>query len=131
MKYIIRISGVLLIILIHSCELIDDNSIKDKDRNVYKTVIIGTQVWMAENLKTTKYKDGTAIPLVTDGNAWAALSTPGYCWYNNDAATYEDTYGVLYNWYTVNTGKLCPTGWHVPSDAEWTTIRNISWYESN
>jgi uncharacterized protein (TIGR02145 family) len=77
---------------------------------------------MAENLKTTKYNDGTSIPLVTDGAAWAALSTPGYCWYNNDAATYKATYGGLYNWYTVNTGKLCPTGWHVPTDAEWTTL---------
>jgi uncharacterized protein (TIGR02145 family) len=77
---------------------------------------------MAENLKTTKYNDGTAIPNVTDGTAWHALSTPAYCWYNNDAATNKATYGALYNWYTVNTGKLCPTGWHVPTDAEWTTL---------
>jgi uncharacterized protein (TIGR02145 family) len=77
---------------------------------------------MATNLKTTKYNDGTTIPLVTDGAAWVALSTPGYCWYNNDAATYKATYGALYNWYTVNTGKLCPTGWHVPTNAEWTTL---------
>ena len=97
-------------------------SVSDNDGNTYKTIPIGTQTWMAENLKTTKYNDGTAIPLVTDGTAWAALSTPGYCWYNNDAATYKATYGALYNWYTVNTGKLCPTGWHVPTDAEWTTL---------
>jgi uncharacterized protein (TIGR02145 family) len=123
MKNIIRISGVILLIfLIHSCDPIDDNSIKDIDDNVYNTVTIGTQVWMAENLKTTKYKDGTAILLVTDGAAWAALITPGCCWYNNDAATYKATYGALYNWYTVNTGKLCPTGWHVPTDIEWTTL---------
>jgi uncharacterized protein (TIGR02145 family) len=77
---------------------------------------------MRENLKTIKYNDGTAIPLVTDGAAWAALSTPGYCWYNNDAATYKANFGALYNWYTVNTGKLCPSGWHVPSDTEWTTL---------
>jgi len=77
---------------------------------------------MVENLKTTSYNDGTAIPLVTDNTAWSNLSTPGYCWYNNDAATYKVTYGALYNWYTVNTGKLCPTGWHVPTDAEWTTL---------
>jgi uncharacterized protein (TIGR02145 family) len=77
---------------------------------------------MAENLKTTKYKDGIAIPLVTAGTAWGSLSTPGYCWYNNDAATYKNTYGALYNWYTVNTEKICPTGWHVPTDAEWTTL---------
>ncbi len=97
-------------------------SVSDNDGNTYKTIQIGTQTWMAENLKTTKYNDGTAIPLVTDGTAWAALSTPGYCWFSNDAATYKATYGALYNWYTVNTGKLCPTGWHVSTDAEWTTL---------
>lgn len=97
-------------------------TVTDIDGNVYQTVTISTQVWMASNLKTTKYKDGIAIPLVTDGTAWSNLSTPGYCWYNNDAATNKSTYGALYNGYTVNTGKLCPTGWHVPSDAEWTDL---------
>ncbi len=76
---------------------------------------------MAENLKTTKYNDGRAIPLVTDEKAWKALKTPGYCWYNNDVKN-KDIYGALYNFYTVNTKKLCPEGWHVPSDAEWTTM---------
>jgi uncharacterized protein (TIGR02145 family) len=96
--------------------------VTDASGNVYNTVIIGTQVWMAENLKTTKYNDGTDIPLVTDIATWAALSTPGYCWYNNDEANYKTTYGALYNWYTVNTGKLCPSGWHVPTDSEWKTL---------
>jgi len=94
----------------------------DIDGNVYKMVTIGTQIWMAENLKTTKLNDGTLIPLVTDGTAWTYLETPGYCWYNNDAAANKNTYGALYNWRTVDTRKLCPTGWHVPSDAEWTTL---------
>ena len=97
-------------------------NVVDIDGNVYHTVTIGTQVWMVENLKTTRYNDGTAIPLVTDGTAWAALTTPGYCWYNNDSATYKNTYGALYNWYAVNTGKLAPTGWHVPTDSEWTVL---------
>ena len=98
-------------------------TVTDSDGNAYNTVKIGDQVWMAENLKTTKYNDGmTAIPLVTDNTAWSNLSTPGYCWYDNDEATYGDTYGALYNWYTVYTGNLCPTGWHVPSDADWTTL---------
>jgi uncharacterized protein (TIGR02145 family) len=97
-------------------------TVKDDDGNSYTTVTIGTQVWMKENLKTTKYNDGTSIPLVTDATAWTNLSTPGYCWYNNDAANYKAPYGALYNWYTVNTGNLCPTGWHVPTDAEWTTL---------
>jgi uncharacterized protein (TIGR02145 family) len=97
-------------------------TVSDMDGNAYSTVTIGTQVWMGSNLKTTKYNDGTAIPLVTDNTAWTNLATPGYCWYNNDATTYKSTYGALYNWYTVNTGKLCPTGWHVPSDSEWTIL---------
>ena len=114
----------LVIILTNSCNKDDNNpvSITDKDGNVYTSVTIGTQVWMKENLKTTKYNDGTAIPLVTDGAAWESLTTPGYCWYNNDAATYKATYGALYNRYTANSGKLCPAGWHVPADSEWTTL---------
>jgi uncharacterized protein (TIGR02145 family) len=97
-------------------------TVKDIEGNVYKTVTIGTQVWMAENLKTAKYNDGTTIPLVTDEKAWEALITPGYCWYNKDATTSKGTYGALYNWYTVNTKKLCPQGWHIPVDAEWTIL---------
>jgi uncharacterized protein (TIGR02145 family) len=98
--------------------------VKDVDGNLYTTIKIGTQVWMGENLKTTKYNNGTAIPLVTENTAWANLITPGYCWYSNNEASYKDTYGALYNWYTVNTGNLCPAGWHVPTDAEWTTLEN-------
>ena len=102
---------------------IEYGSMTDKDGNTYKTILIGTQTWMAENLKTTKYNDGTAIPLVTNDTAWINLSTPACCWQNNDPAR-KVTYGVLYNWYTVNTGKLCPIGWHVPSKAEWTILIN-------
>jgi len=98
-------------------------TVTDIDGNVYHTVTIGTQVWMAENLKTTRYNDGTAIPFVTDSIAWSHLTTPGYCWYN-DSAIYGNTYGALYNWFAVNTGKLAPTGWHVPSDSEWTVLIN-------
>jgi len=96
-------------------------SMSDCDGNTYKTVTIGTQTWMAENLKTTKYNDGTAIPLELDKVAWAGLKTPGYCWYNNDIAN-KSTHGGLYNWYAVGTGKLAPTGWHVPTSAEWQTL---------
>jgi uncharacterized protein (TIGR02145 family) len=93
----------------------------DADGNIFTTVTIGNQVWMASNLKTTKYNDGTAIPLVTDNTAWFNLTTPAYC-LNSNVIANKDTYGALYNWFTVNTGKLCPTGWHVPSDAEWTVL---------
>lgn len=99
-----------------------NGAVTDKDGNSYTTVTIGTQVWFAENLKTTKDNDGTSIPLVTDGTVWKNLSNPAYCWYNNDATTNKNNFGFLYNWYTVKTGKLCPTGWHVPTDGEWTTL---------
>lgn len=115
----------LILILTNSCrkerEFVEDKT-TDKDGNVYTSVTIGTQVWMVENLKTTKYNDSTDILLVTDSTAWSNLAIPGYCWYNNDAPTYKAIYGALYNWYASNTGMLCPTGWHVPLDAEWTTL---------
>ena len=95
----------------------------DYDNNNYATVQIGTQIWMAENLKTTHYKNGAAITYPgADNTAWQNNTTGAYAWYNNDSVTYSATYGALYNWYAVNTGNLCPTGWHVPTDAEWTTL---------
>jgi len=98
-----------------------EDTIADIEGNVYKTVTIGTHLWMKENLKTTKYNDGTDIPLVTDKTDWGDLTTPGYCWYENSKSI-GTTYGALYNWYTVSTGKVCPTGWHVPIDEEWTFL---------
>ena len=100
------------------------NAVSDADGNSYSALTIGTQIWMTENLKTTKFSDGTSIPNITDQSAWAALITPGYCWYNNDEASNKNLYGALYNWYTINTGNLCPNGWHVPSDVAWTTLTN-------
>ena len=97
----------------------------DIEGNSYKTVQIGTQVWMSENLKTTKFNDNSAIPYVSDNSVWESLSTPGYCWYNNGEASYKAIYGGLYNWYTVRTGILCPTGWHVSTDTDWATLRDF------
>jgi uncharacterized protein (TIGR02145 family) len=77
---------------------------------------------MTQNLKTTKYNNGTDIPLVTDSTVWNSLTTPGYCWFDNDATNKDTYYGAYYNWYAAISGKLCPTGWHVPTDAEWTTL---------
>ncbi len=99
-----------------------NGSVSDIDGNIYKIIQIGTQTWMAENLKTTRYNDGSSIPNVTGDGEWMDLTTGAYCWYNNQETTYKNTYGALYNWYSVNTGKLCPTGWHVPSKDEWTIL---------
>ena len=98
-------------------------AITDADGNVYTSVTIGEQEWMVENLRTTKYADGTSILNATDDSQWSNLSIGGWCHYNN-YSQYEATYGKLYNWYAVETGKLCPTGWHVPTDAEWTNLKN-------
>jgi uncharacterized protein (TIGR02145 family) len=100
---------------------IEYGSMTDREGNAYKTIPIGAQTWMVRNLKTTKYNDGTSIPIVTDATAWNNLITPACCWLNNDPAR-KVTYGVLYNWYAVKTGKLCPTGWHIPDDTEWTEL---------
>jgi uncharacterized protein (TIGR02145 family) len=89
---------------------------------LYNSVSIGTQVWMTENLAVTKFNDGTSIPLVTNQNLWNTLEEPAYCWFDNDKETNGPLYGALYNWYAVNTGKLCPAGWHVPSETEWTNL---------
>jgi uncharacterized protein (TIGR02145 family) len=93
-------------------------AVSDNDGNVYKTIIIGTQTWMAENLRTTKFNDNTLIPEVTDGTAWAGLTTAGFCWYKNDPG-FKATYGAVYNWYALNTNALCPAGWHVPIESDW------------
>jgi uncharacterized protein (TIGR02145 family) len=91
----------------------------DADGNNYNSVVIGNQEWMAENLKTTRYDDGTPVAPVTDNSGWENLTYGAYCWYDNEINN-KNTWGALYNWYAVtDTHKLCPTGWHVPDDTEW------------
>jgi uncharacterized protein (TIGR02145 family) len=97
----------------------------DGDNNHYPVVEIGTQVWMTENLKTTKYNNNTDIPLVTDNNTWVNLTTPAYCWYNQDEATNKNIYGALYNWYAASSGKICPTGWHVLSEVDYMVLVSL------
>jgi uncharacterized protein (TIGR02145 family) len=104
--------------------IVSAGTVTDTDGNIYQTVAIGSQIWMAENLKTTRYNNGAAIPLVTDNAAWSSLTAPKYCWADNDSAANKNTYGALYNWYAVNTGALSPAGWHVATDAEWNTLIN-------
>ncbi len=99
-------------------------TVTDYDGNVYHTVQIGTKRWMIENLRTTHFNDGTPIPNVTESSDWIALTTPGYCWYNNDIS-YKDPNGALYNFYAVNSGNLAPAGWHVATNDDWQALRNI------
>jgi uncharacterized protein (TIGR02145 family) len=99
-----------------------DCTVTDADGNVYNTVTIGTQIWMAENLRTTKLSDGTDIPLVADYTEWRDLATPGYCWYDNIPVAAGNPYGALYNGYAAHSGKLCPAGWYVPTGIEWSTL---------
>jgi len=134
-------------LIINSCEKDDENTpsspyngkttavfnpdltygtMTDQDGNVYKTITIGTQTWMAENLRVTKYRNGDPIPNVTDNTTWSTLTTGAYCTYENtaDAVTIA-TNGMLYNWYAATDSRnIAPEGWHVPTDAEWTTLIN-------
>jgi len=119
------IAGLILVVFV-AIFLIPDigsGTVKDADGNVYKTVKIGNQVWMAENLRTTTFNDGTPIPKITDGDEWSELFTPGYCFFDNlDDTDNIKKYGALYNWYAVNNEKFAPKGWHVPTDSEWTIL---------
>jgi len=110
----------------YSNEMVDPWHVIDVDGNIYRTVKIGAQVWMAENLKVTHCRNGDAIPNVTDATEWCNLTTGAYCNYANNASN-ADTYGSLYNWYAVSDSlsdsrNVAPAGWHVPSDAEWQTL---------
>jgi uncharacterized protein (TIGR02145 family) len=153
MKWMINITlspkkaGFFVLILLISCEeriwdnIYDPNgknveldynefgSIVDIEGNIYKTIQIGTQIWMAENLKTTKYIDGTNIPKITDNSKWANLTTGAYCWYNNEIHN-KDKYGSLYNGFALMSSKLCPEGWHIPCNQEWITLVNFLGGES-
>jgi len=122
--------GVKYVVTIDAATATD--AVVDIDGNIYTTVTIGTQVWMASNLKTTKYNDGTTIPNVKDNGTWGSATTGAWCDYGDNSSN-STTYGKLYNWYAVdnneatkvasNGGKnICPAGWHVPTDADWTTL---------
>jgi uncharacterized protein (TIGR02145 family) len=114
---------VAILVLTASCKKAADNpTVTDIDGNVYHTVTIGTQVWMVENLKTTKYDNGEQIQIGTDDSSWGGLTSGAYCWIGSNIAN-KDEYGAIYNWFAViDPRNLAPTGWHVATDADWTTL---------
>ena len=121
-------SDVITIIPTASCSIsftfgISGNVI-DIDGNIYDTIHIGNQVWLKQNLKAIHYDNGDAIPNIINNTAWSVLTQGGYCDYNNND-NISIIYGRLYNNYAVTDSRnLCPSGWHIPSDAEWTTLTN-------
>ena len=115
---IAQVTGIFIILVMAFFPGCRKNIVRDIDGNAYRSVKIGNQQWMTENLKTTRLNDGTPIPHITHYDEWAVLQSPAYSWYNNDS-TGKNDYGVLYNWHTVSTGKLCPAGWHIPTQKEW------------
>ena len=123
-----QIALLLFIFIGLSCSTNSDSNenstttVTDVDGNVYPTVIIGTQTWTKTNLNVSHYRNGDVIPQVTDPTAWANLTTGAWCYYNNDPAN-GAIYGKLYNWYAANDSRgLAPIGYHIPTDAEWTTL---------
>jgi hypothetical protein len=110
---------ILIILLIPTKLMAQTETVTDIDGNTYATIKNGNQIWMAENLKTTRLNDGTIIPLVANSKIWVKLTNPAYCWHNNNEKANKKQYGALYNWFAVETNKLCPVGWHVPSDKLW------------
>jgi len=116
------ICGIALVAIIPSAAVMGrakNGTVKDVEGNMYKTVVIGTQTWMSENLRATKYQDGTPISLVTDHKEWRALRDGAYCNYDNDPGK-AAIYGRLYNFSAVvDSRNICPGGWHVPTDTEW------------
>jgi uncharacterized protein (TIGR02145 family) len=121
-------AAACLLIAMPSCkkteEVVTDPppvTMKDIDGNEYPTVKIGNQTWTTVNLKTTRYTDGVVIATDLDDATWT-VSTTGACTSYGNTTENNVTYGKLYNWYAINTGKLVPTGWHVPSSAEWETL---------
>jgi uncharacterized protein (TIGR02145 family) len=137
MKYFLQRSSILLLtFLLLNCKKTETDQVSqnnitsyhktsgviDADGNVYDTIVIGTQTWMLENLQTTHYIDGSTIPNIVDSTQWNNASFGAYCNYNNDSS-YVKIYGRLYNWFAVNnTAGLCPAGWHIPTDSEWSIL---------
>ncbi len=103
-------------------------TIKDFEGNTYNIILIGSQCWMAENLRSTKYSSGESITEIQDEIQWGGSIVPTFCWYNNDSMAFSSIYGGLYNFYVVsdtNRLNICPMGWHVPTSDDWDTLNQF------
>jgi uncharacterized protein (TIGR02145 family) len=123
MKMILYLLAAIIFITACDKNSEPDPPLTDIDGNEYDTVKISSQFWMQQNLNTSHYRNGDPIPEITNILSWSYLTSGAWCWYNNDSVTYGSIYGKLYNWYAVNDPRgLAPEGWHIPTDAEWTTL---------
>lgn len=116
------------LLFVSGCKKDEDNNsmVRDIDGNVYHTVTIGSQVWMVENLKTTKYRNGDSIPNIADSFEWSSQTTGAQCIYSNNADL-GFLYGRLYNFHAVKDPRnIAPKGWHIPTDAEWIKLENYA-----
>lgn len=123
-RFILLLIGVLCIVSCKKKPFVCGETVTDMDGNVYHTVSIGTQCWMKENLRTSKYNNGISISTNYDNTAWKTTISGVYAIYYNDES-YNSIYGKLYNWNAVHTGALAPEGWHVPDTTEWNTLINF------
>ena len=128
-NYSRTIVPVIFILVLSACKKdtpaaeISYGSVSDIEGNSYKTISIGTQNWMVENLKAIHYSNGDPVQNVTDNTQWAGLATGAYCWYANDETQYKSAYGALYNFYSVmDPRNICPAGWRVPGQSDWNTL---------
>jgi len=124
-NYSILVKIIVLIILLIQvgCKKEIPQKLDDNNEYIYKTIIIGNQEWMAENLRVTHFQDGSKVPIVLNNNSWSNLTSAAMCWYDNDSLIKGQVYGALYNWYAIiDSRKLCPKGWHIPTDQEWTIL---------
>ena len=124
-SHLYKILFIWLILTINSqCKRTESN-IQDIDGNNYSTALIGDFWWMTENLRTTKFNDGSDIQCIKDQWIWLRLDSSAYCYYQN-IINYADTLGSLYNWYSVASRKLCPAGWRIPTDTEWKQLEGTA-----
>jgi uncharacterized protein (TIGR02145 family) len=127
MKKQLSLFALAFVILFSACkkDTVPDTAIKDADGNIYTEVKIGTQTWLLENLKTTKFRNGEPIPMITNNTQWNSSTTAAFCDYENNT-TYGNTEGRLYNWFAAtDTRNICPPGFHIPTSTEMLTLVNF------